>query len=371
MDITCIPYHDWRKIQKEGSRTRDAHVISHLYKHKSVDRVLVINRPTTLTEILLNKKGLKMDGTLVFKTGNCYLYKINDKLYVLDYLSNDLFGPIFKGKGWFFKSFGDKKLHEGYLSALKFLDFKDDYILTQNVFSANFIKAFADKRSIFDAWDNFLLFPENKKFESEFRDAYKTLAIYSDEWITNSAKNIDFYNEHYSPKACTLIKNGVDIDVFTKTYDKPEDLSKIKGPIIGFGGKITHLFNYDLFNYVTKENKDKNFVIVGQILDKSVFEKIDLTDNVFYLGDKNYSVYPKYVTNFNVGIVPYVTNDLEHGADSIKVYEYLAAGLNVVGTSGAGMQDMSSYISVAQNKEEFSKAVQIGVSRHSSRYDVS
>ena len=154
-----------------------------------------------------------------------------------------------------------------------------------------------------------------------------------------------------------MVKNGVDLDLFAKKYDVPSDMAKIKFPVIGFGGKITHLFDYTLYNNVVKSHPDKNFVIVGQILDKEVFRKIEKAPNVFYLGDKHYSQYPSYVKNFNVGIVPYVTGSLEHGADSIKVYEYIAAGLNVIGTSGAGMTDLQEYIHVAKNWKEFSEQI--------------
>jgi glycosyltransferase involved in cell wall biosynthesis len=108
---------------------------------------------------------------------------------------------------------------------------------------------------------------------------------------------------------------------------------------------------------VVKKHTDKNFVIIGQVLNKEVFQKIDIGSNVHYLGDKHYSQYPSYVKNFDIGIVPYVTGNLEHGVDSIKVYEYIASGLNVIGTSEGGMSDLEDYIYVAKSWEEFSKQI--------------
>ncbi|MEH6408839.1 MAG: glycosyltransferase, partial [Leeuwenhoekiella sp.] len=209
--------------------------------------------------------------------------------------------------------------------------------------------------------DNFVLFPENKIIEKQLRLAYQKFADLSNTWTTNSNKNISFYKENYSLKNCHLVKNGVDIDVFKSKYAKPDDLVQFDGPIVGFGGKITHLFDYELFNYCVEKNKDKVFIIVGQILDKNVFSHIKFESNVHYLGDKTYSEYPAYVTNFDIGIIPYVTNHLEHGADSIKVYEYLAAGILVVGTAAAGMTDLSEYLYVASNKEDFSHYLNEGL----------
>lgn len=356
MNITCIPYHDWRKIQIEGSRTRDSHIISHLRKNDDVDCLLIVNRPITLLELILKKKRQRIDGELLYKEKNVYLYQLDAKTYLYDYISHDNLGLLLKGKSWFFKSFEDTYFLDGYLKCLDFLKIKSDVIYSQNIFSSGFVKM-NQLPSVFDAWDNFLLFPDNKKYEIAFRNAYQSLAESAKIWTTNSIKNIEFYKKHYNVEDCSLIKNGVDISRFQKIYDIPEDLKGLGAPIVGFGGKITHLFNTDFFNYATLNNPDKVFVLVGQILDKAVFKRIIMRDNVFYLGDKNYLDYVSYVTNFDIGIIPYVTDHLEHGADTIKMYEYLASGLQVVGTMGAGMGDMDRYISVAHTKEDFSNSI--------------
>lgn len=356
MNIISIPYHDWRKIEKEGSRTRDAHLMHHLALHPKVENLLIINRPTTYTEIFLKKKNLKINGEKVFSYGSFSLYRVKSNVYVLDYISNDLLGPILKKKKWFFDSFEDQKLKNGFKKAVDYLQLDFDVIFSQNIFSAGFALN-SNLPCVFDAWDNFLLFPENKNIENELIKAYQDFSDNAKGWVTNSVKNIQFYKEKYNLKECILVKNGVDIEVFKRKYAKPDDLKEIKFPIIGFGGKITHLFDYNLFNYVVANHPEKSFVIVGQILDKEVFSKINKVENVFYLGDKNYEIYTSYVTNFDVGIIPYVTDHLEHGADSIKVYEYIAAGIGVLGTQGAGMADMSMFMSIANNKEQFSESL--------------
>jgi len=356
MNITCIPYHDWRKIQTEGSRTRDSHIISHLQKDDNVEHLLLVNRPITFLELFLKKRNQKIEGELLFKDKNVHLYKLDDKTYLYDYISDDIFSLLRKGKSWFFDSFSDVSFIAGYKQCLDFLKIEIDVVYSQNIFSSAFVSALS-LPSVFDAWDNFLLFPDNSKYELSFRNAYQSLAFSAKVWTTNSQKNIDFYKEHYQVSDCVLIKNGVDISRFQKDYPIPEDLKKLGRSIVGFGGKITHLFNYDFFNYATLNNPDKTFVLVGQILDKQVFKRIIMRKNVHYLGDKKYSDYVSYVTNFDIGIIPYVTDHLEHGADTIKMYEYLASGLQVVGTLGAGMGDMDAFISVANTKEEFSDMV--------------
>jgi len=166
-------------------------------------------------------------------------------------------------------------------------------------------------------------------------------------------KNVNYYLTHYGQNNCELVKNGVDIDLFQNEYPVPDDMNHLERPIVGFGGKITHLFDYELFNRVVQSHPNCSFVIIGQVLDNEVFEKIISVRNVYYLGDKHYSIYPSYVTNFDVGIIPYVTNELESGVDSIKAYEYVAAGLSCVGTAGGGMPDLSEFIFVANDADHF------------------
>ena len=91
------------------------------------------------------------------------------------------------------------------------------------------------------------------------------------------------------------------------------------------------------------DNPDFSFVFVGQILDKEVYKKIEKRDNVIFLGDKHYDIYPNYVANFDVCIIPYNINEGQHGGDSIKAYEYLLTRKKVVGTKGNGLLDLKKH----------------------------
>jgi len=352
MNLGIIPYHDWRKILKEGNRTRDSHFIYHLKKNKNINNVIIINRPISYIELFVKKNNLPIQGVVVSRYGNGSLYQVESNLFVFDYKVHDYLGPILKKQSWFFSQFSKEKYYISLKECLQISGLSMDFVLNQNIFSSGFIEKLPVP-SLFDAWDNFLLFPENKKFYNLYLNSYKSLANTSKIWITNSTKNVDFYYQNYSLNKCILIKNGVDFERFQQNYPLPEQLKNLKGEIVGFGGKITHLFDTEIYNYITLNNPDKSFVLVGQILNKEVFSKIEFRNNVFYFGDIFYEDYPAYVTNFTFGIIPYVTNELEHGADTIKMYEYLAAGLNVIGTEGAGMESMKNFVKIAKDKFEF------------------
>ena len=64
MNLVVVPFHDWRKILLEGSRTRDSHFIEEFRKRQ--DKVIIVNIPTTLLEIIIKKKLNLIRGKLVY-----------------------------------------------------------------------------------------------------------------------------------------------------------------------------------------------------------------------------------------------------------------------------------------------------------------
>jgi glycosyltransferase involved in cell wall biosynthesis len=354
MNILNIPFHHWRKIEKEGVRTRDAHIIEKLSKKEGIEKLIILNRPISLVEIILKRFSLRLNGKILLKKRNFFLYEISEKTFVIDHVSLDLLGPIFLKKKWFFKSYANRDFFLFFEECCEFLRVENMSIITHTIYSVGFVSKIKNSNILFDAYDNLTLFPGSKSLKNEILKGYEEMSILAKVWTSNSQKNVDFYLTNFQPKKLVLIKNGVDLDTFRGQCECPKELRNIKGPIIGFGGKINHLFDVELFNYLTSKNSDKNFVILGQIMDYKVFKKIIKRNNVYYFGDKKYSDYCSFVRNFDVGIIPYkIDPGTEHGGDSIKAYEYIAAGKRVIGTNGNGIPELSDYLKVAMSYEEF------------------
>ena len=55
MNLSIFPYHDWRKILVEGNRTRDAHFIENFRASDRIQKLIIINRPITLSELVIKK----------------------------------------------------------------------------------------------------------------------------------------------------------------------------------------------------------------------------------------------------------------------------------------------------------------------------
>ena len=147
----------------------------------------------------------------------------------------------------------------------------------------------------------------------------------------------------------------MDIEKFNKPYPIPDDLKRIKKPIIGIAAKITHLIDVDLLNDIVDNTENCSFVLIGQILDRHIFNS--LSKKIIYLGDKHYSDYPQYVKNFDICFIPYVVGEKEHGQDSIKVYEFLAAGKPVIAKNFGGIDIFKKTVLIINNSEEFNFAI--------------
>lgn len=354
MNLIVIPFHDWRKSESEGFRTRDVHLINAFAKLPQVEKVLVVNRPLTWLELYYKKYNRELQGKRVIRQKKFELTEINEKLFVADCFSNDWLGALKDRQKWFFKAYGNAQYQEFLSQCLAHLGMDNPVLVTQNVFAYQLSTRFPVKRKLFDAWDNFMKFPAYTSIRPELKKAYLSSGEHIDRWTTNSVENQGLFAEEYNVKRIEVIKNGLNISFVNSDLPKPKDLSEIPGPIIGFGGKLSYLVDVELVNKITADHPEASFVFVGQILAKDVYANIIKRPNVHFLGDKHYSEYPAYVKSFDICIVPYRINEGQHGGDSLKAYEYLSTGKKVVGTNGNGLQDLHEYLYLGMNPQEFS-----------------
>ncbi len=371
MNLVVVPFHDWRKGLQEGFRDRDLHFIQHLLQHNDVEKVLIVNRPITQAEVLIRHTTWKTPGDILLENRDSRLVQVHNKGYVLDCLLNQSLQQIVLRRKWYFSAFSSRQIMAAVHDARKFLDVKEFIGFSNTVFAAGFFEKMNSMSGcVFDADDNWLKFPHYKPIRTDLYRAYMAYAKFASLWVTNSETNQEKFKEQFDVGQICVIKNAVDKESFQRKYPVPEDLAGIGHPIIGFGGRINHLMDVDLVNSVVSQNRDKNFVVIGQAMDKKVLKVINEHPNLYYLGDKHYSQYPAYITHFDVCIMPYVVGTRAHGGNAIKVYEYIAAGKPVVATNGNGAEDLTEYVTIASNPQQFSEAIDASLSMPNSHREI-
>lgn len=126
-----------------------------------------------------------------------------------------------------------------------------------------------------------------------------------------------------------LIPNGVDFQHFAQKQPRPTDLPASLD-LIGYSGAIAPWVDWDLLDYVVRENPALTFVFIGSLFQMKKFPL--QRKNVKYLGLKHYSQLPGYLQHFKIGLIPFRLTEMTKGCNPIKLYEYYAAGLPVLAT---------------------------------------
>lgn len=360
INLVVIPFHDWKKCEREGFRTRDAHFMQEFERHPDVDKILVIDRPTSISEMVLLRRNIQpKTGELINKGDSYYLTKINEKVYILDILVPEIIKPLLMKRNWTSYIFGNKKICQAVLCALEDLQIKDKFSLFISApLFVPLVKQLSPKVFAFDAQDNLLKHAMYRDVKG-LREKYLYCLEHADLVYTNSKQTADWFSE--TRPDVVHIPNGVDSNVFNNQYPYPvpEDMVDISSPIIGFAGKMQEMIDIDLVEKAVVRFPDVNFVFIGQKLNPKWTERIWKYSNVHYLGDKYYQTLPRYLSHFDVCIIPY-NKVTHHNVDPIKLYEYLAMGKPVVTTRVGGSDTFSDFpqVRIADSTEEFIRGLE-------------
>ena len=357
IDLVIFPMHDWKKCDKEGFRTRDAHLIQHFEKNKNVRRMLVVDRPMTLPDMILKKRYWKVkSGKIIKRTLVTSLTKVSKKIYVLDIFSWDLIKPLILKRDWWGYIFRKDRVIQKIKETISFLNLNNKILFLWSPLSTGVIGKLGEQMVVFDALDNWTRHPEMEDKRGYIKNGYMIIKEKGDIIFANSKETQRFMeNPRTSP---IFISNGVD-KMFLQLKGKktPEDLKNIPKPIIGYAGKIAKRIDVNLLSFLALKLPQVSFVLIGQVLDKKWVEKLFKLKNIYFLGDKYYSQFPIYLAGFDLCIIPHNVGALENEGDPIKLYEYLAAGKPVVTTNIAEVHVFRDIITIAHTKEEFLEGI--------------
>jgi len=130
--------------------------------------------------------------------------------------------------------------------------------------------------------------------------------------------------------------SSIDFDHFAKTRKtkaapEPADQAHIPHPRLGFFGVIDERMDIDLLDAVAELRPDWHFVMIGPVvkIDPAV---LPLRGNIHWLGAKGYADLPRYLSGWDVGLMPFALNESTRFISPTKTPEFLAAGVPVVST---------------------------------------
>ncbi len=129
-----------------------------------------------------------------------------------------------------------------------------------------------------------------------------------------------------------LVLHGVNHSHFANSlndFDRPGDMPD-KGRIFGFIGLLGAWVDQDLLIQLARRHPEDQVVLIGGAdVDVSALE---VEANIHVLGPRPFADLPAYLAHFDVGLIPFILNDLTLSVNPIKLREMIAAGCPVVST---------------------------------------
>ncbi len=164
-----------------------------------------------------------------------------------------------------------------------------------------------------------------------------------------------------------LCPNGVDYAHFAAADvpgPLPPDLEAIvarRRPVVGYYGALARWFDYDLLGTVARARPDLSFVLIGPDYDGTLpASGVARLGNVSWLGPRSYATLPRYLSHFDVTMIPFIVNDVTRSTSPLKLFEYMAAQKPVVTTE---LDECRRYepVLIARGAAEFAAQLEVAL----------
>lgn len=230
--------------------------------------------------------------------------------------------------------------------------------------------SFEDPVVIYDILDDLTIYDADEVGMPEERRvrAHHPAVMERADVVLASAPNLISKYEVERPDIL-LVENGVEPTLFRDDLDVPEALKGIARPMVGYHGAVARWFDFDLFEAVAESLPQYEFVIVGPVDDdaRDRVRGFSSLRNVHIVGAVPSNDIPSYVASFDVGIIPFVVDELTRGVSPLKMYEYLAARVPVVATP-LPVCRAHPVVRTAATAESFASEVQAAFERRSTAF---
>jgi glycosyltransferase involved in cell wall biosynthesis len=222
-------------------------------------------------------------------------------------------------------------------------------VMTTFPYTVDVVRAIPDALRVYYCVDDFLDYPGVAKADWARMEAEMLNSI--DGLIVTSRKLAE-----KQTRSCPLLHlpHGVEHEHFSRAMKEPRTiaaLEKIPRPIVGFFGLISSWVDLDLVNWLSERFPHVSFVLIGR--PEMGVQVVRGRLNVYWLGLVPYAELPWYARYFDVGLIPFVLNQLTRAINPLKLLEYYSLGLPVLSTRLPELVDIPGPIKLAETRHEF------------------
>lgn len=193
-------------------------------------------------------------------------------------------------------------------------------------------------------------------------------AVLRNEQVIAVATSDKLFNQMkpYRSKNMAMINNGVDYEFWhikKNVSECPEDIKDIVNTgkiIVGYHGALAKWVDYDLLKQIAQDGRFV-LLLIGHEHDECLKNSHLLEcDNVYYIGARPYQQLNKYAVFYDIGILPFLINDITLSVSPVKIFEYMAQGKPVVTYALPECQKYSSCL-CAKTQDEFMQQLEKAV----------
>jgi glycosyltransferase involved in cell wall biosynthesis len=143
-----------------------------------------------------------------------------------------------------------------------------------------------------------------------------------------------------------LVSNGA--PTFPAPDVVPDDLKALRGPLVGYIGRLGDWVDYDLLSDLATARPEYSIVLVGPVDTKDQrIERLRGFSNVHFLGPRAFSHVPAYIGGFDACMIPFTVQPLTRMANPVKLFEYASLGKPVCTTPLDGVMEFSDLIYIS------------------------
>jgi UDP-galactopyranose mutase len=159
------------------------------------------------------------------------------------------------------------------------------------------------------------------------------------------------------------VPSSVDFEHFAMARYRrrePRDQVGLPHPRLGYCGVIDERLDLGLIEAIATDRPEWQLVFVGPVtkIDPAALPQ---APNIHYLGGRAYEDLPRYLSGWDVALLPFAHNDSTRFISPTKTPEYLAAGRRVVSTSVRDVVRMfgdTGFIEIADGPQDFIAAIE-------------
>jgi glycosyltransferase involved in cell wall biosynthesis len=159
--------------------------------------------------------------------------------------------------------------------------------------------------------------------------AERTILDNVDGLVSTSMPILSSLSKYNNKLPTFLLENGVEFDHFSTDALEPTDLAVIPKPRAIYIGAVDQRLDMQALQHLAKEMPHVSVVIIGPYELNSCHDLLGC-NNVYMLGAKDYSTIPAYLQHSDVALLPLNAHMANRGRSPMKLYEYAAAGLQVI-----------------------------------------